>query len=149
MDCHQEPHLLTWIDLNPSMVNKTLNLLVTGLCEGNSRVIHRWPVNSPHKGPVTWKIFPFDDVVMCSICSAYLEGQQHAWSNWLLQATPNNLDLATPFMWPHIKAEWCIYVSDVYMCQHDDVIKWKHSLPYWPFVRGLHWSPVNFPHRGQ
>ena len=26
--------------------------------------IHRWPVNSPHKGPVTRKIFPFDDVIM-------------------------------------------------------------------------------------
>ena len=26
--------------------------------------IHRWPVNSPHKGPVTRKIFPFDDVTM-------------------------------------------------------------------------------------
>ena len=23
-----------------------------------------WPVNSPHKGPVTRKIFPFDDVIM-------------------------------------------------------------------------------------
>ena len=28
------------------------------------RGIHRWPVNSPHKGPVTWKMFPFDDVIM-------------------------------------------------------------------------------------
>ena len=26
------------------------------------RGIHRWPVNSPHKGPVTRKIFSFDDV---------------------------------------------------------------------------------------
>ena len=26
--------------------------------------IHRWPVNSQHKGPVTRKIFPFDDVIM-------------------------------------------------------------------------------------
>ena len=26
--------------------------------------IHRSPVNSPHKGPVTRKMFPFDDVVM-------------------------------------------------------------------------------------
>ena len=26
--------------------------------------IHRWPVNSPHKWPVTRKIFPFDDVIM-------------------------------------------------------------------------------------
>ena len=30
------------------------------------RGIHRWPVNSPHKGPVTRKMFPFDDVVMKS-----------------------------------------------------------------------------------
>ena len=28
------------------------------------RGIHRWPVNSPHKRPVTRKMFPFDDVVM-------------------------------------------------------------------------------------
>ena len=30
-------------------------------------VIHRWPVNSSHKGPVTRKIFPFDDVIMISL----------------------------------------------------------------------------------
>ena len=28
------------------------------------RGIHRWPVNSPHNGPVTRKMFPFDDVTM-------------------------------------------------------------------------------------
>ena len=28
------------------------------------RGIHRWPVNSPHKGPVTRKFFPFDDVIL-------------------------------------------------------------------------------------
>ena len=28
------------------------------------RGIRRWPVNSPHKGPVTRKIFPFDDVII-------------------------------------------------------------------------------------
>ena len=27
-------------------------------------VIHRWPVNSPHKCPVMRKLFPFDDVIM-------------------------------------------------------------------------------------
>ena len=30
------------------------------------RGIHRWPVNSPHKGQVTRKMFPFDDVIMRS-----------------------------------------------------------------------------------
>ena len=39
---------------------KTSNLRVTGLCVGNSP----GPVNSPHKGPVTRKMFPFDDVIM-------------------------------------------------------------------------------------
>ena len=28
------------------------------------RGIHRWPVNSPYKRPVTRKMFPFDDVIM-------------------------------------------------------------------------------------
>ena len=28
------------------------------------RGIHRWPVNSPHKGPVTRKRFPFYDVIL-------------------------------------------------------------------------------------
>ena len=28
------------------------------------RGIHRWPVHFPHKGPVTQKLFPFDDVIM-------------------------------------------------------------------------------------
>ena len=35
------------------------------------RGIHRGPVNSPHKGPVTRKMFPFDDVIMNLVgCSA-------------------------------------------------------------------------------
>ena len=39
---------------------KKSKLRVTGLCVGNSPE----PVNSPHKGPVTRKMFPFDDVIM-------------------------------------------------------------------------------------
>ena len=34
-------------------------------------------------------------------------------------------------------------------CVHDDVIKWEHFPRYWPFVRGIHRSPVNSPHKGQ
>ena len=33
------------------------------------RGIHRWPVNSPHKGPTTGKMFPFDDV-MWDLCKS-------------------------------------------------------------------------------
>ena len=32
---------------------------------------------------------------------------------------------------------------------HDDVIKWKHFRRNWPFVRGIHRSPVNSTHKGQ
>ena len=32
---------------------------------------------------------------------------------------------------------------------HDDVIKWKHFPRYWPFVWGIHRSPVNSPYKGQ
>ena len=39
--------------------------------------------------------------------------------------------------------------SVLFLMTHDDVIKWKHFPRYWPFVRGIHWSPVNSPHKGQ
>ena len=35
------------------------------------------------------------------------------------------------------------------MNSHDDVIKWKYFPRYWPFVCGIHRSPVNSPHKGQ
>ena len=42
------------------------------------------------------------------------------------------------------------YMSVYRPCiHHDDVIKWKHFPRYWPFVRGIHRSPVNSPHKGQ
>ena len=32
---------------------------------------------------------------------------------------------------------------------HDDVIKWKHFPRHWPFVRGIHRSPIDSPQKGQ
>ena len=42
---------------------KTSKLCVTGLCAGKSPGL----VNSPHKGPVTRKMFLFDDVIMLQL----------------------------------------------------------------------------------
>ena len=39
---------------------------------------------------------------------------------------------------------WCAIWFD-----HDDVLKWKQFPCYWPFVRGIHRSPVEFPHKDQ
>ena len=33
--------------------------------------------------------------------------------------------------------------------KYDDVIKWKHFPPYWPFVQGTHRGPGNVPYKGQ
>ena len=35
------------------------------------------------------------------------------------------------------------------MPQRHDIIKWKHFPLNWPFVWGIHRSPVNSPHKGQ
>ena len=32
---------------------------------------------------------------------------------------------------------------------HDDIIKWKLFPRSWPFLRGIHRSPVNSPYKGQ
>ena len=39
--------------------------------------------------------------------------------------------------------------TDTGVSVHDDVIKWKHLPRYWPFVLGIHRSPVNSPHKCQ
>ena len=58
--------------------------------------------------------------------------------------------------------EWCNLQNGIEMLQyewdnwanvlntrsrHDNVIKWEHFPRYWPFVRGIHRSPVNSPHK--
>ena len=64
---------------------KTSKLRVTGLCVGNSP----GPVNSPHKGPVTRKMFPFDDVIMLiklsitpRVCDFKLGNQRLNYTKW-------------------------------------------------------------------
>ena len=44
------------------------------------RGIYRGPVNSPHKLPVTWKTFPFDDVIMIKMQSYLYQNTQFIFS---------------------------------------------------------------------
>ena len=57
---NHQPHHCLLNRLFRRRSKKTSKLRVTGLCAGNSP----GPVNSPHKGPVTRNMFPFDDVIM-------------------------------------------------------------------------------------
>ena len=72
------------------------------------RRIHRWPVNSPCKRPVTQKMFPFDDVIMnrhsftitahplsgsliirAALHSGFWRERPHRQQSWLAQRWPN------------------------------------------------------------
>ena len=53
--------IVYWTVYSIPKSKKTSKLYVTGL-----RGIHRWSVNSPHKGPLTRKMFPFDDLISVS-----------------------------------------------------------------------------------
>ena len=64
-DCvyNHQPHHCLLNHIFGCRSKKTSRRRVTGLCAGTSP----GPVNSPHKWPVTRKMFPFDDVIM--ICN--------------------------------------------------------------------------------
>ena len=49
----------------------------------------------------------------------------------------------------HSQENYTKYISYGTNMIHDDVIKWRHFPRYWPFVRRIHRSPVNSPHKGQ
>ena len=48
---------------------------------------------------------------------------------------------------PVLVSNFARFFTDVPL--HDDIIKWKLFPRHWPFVRGIHRSLVNFPHKGQ
>ena len=59
---NHQPHNCLLNRLFRRISNKTSKLCVTGLCAGNS----------PHKWPVTLKMFPFDDVIVMHIICGLL-----------------------------------------------------------------------------
>ena len=59
---------------------KTSKLRVTGLCAGNSPVTGEFP----HKWPVTRKIFPFDDVIMCACPTIWYHTVQTCLISWVI-----------------------------------------------------------------
>ena len=61
--------------------------------------------------------------------------------------------MAVSTIHPSIQAHGSHFVFSLLRFAHDNVIKWKHFPRHWPFVRGIHRSPVNSPvnspHKGQ
>ena len=61
------------------------------------RGIHQWPVNSPHKGPVTWKMFPFYDVIIVR-SDVFVWHLKHYWYH--LMVSFNSLKPSDAYMRP-------------------------------------------------
>ena len=105
---------------------KTWKLRVTGLCAGNSLVTGEFPAQK----------------------ASSAENVSIWWRHHVTQH-----DMKMYFL----TSEWNIFgcliwdfcnVRDTFPLQND-VIKWKQFPRYWLFVRGIHRSPVNSPHKGQ
>ena len=67
---NHQPHDCLLNLLSRRRSKNTSKLRVTGLCAGNS------PGNSLHKGPVTRKMFPFDDVIMHNNFTTNVKGKR-------------------------------------------------------------------------
>ena len=125
-------HTQVWYD-NSDVIMHTMASQITGVsiaCLGaDQRKYHssaslafvRGLVYSPHKRAVTRKMFPFDHIIL-------------KWSLFtdILSCDDNTCNSV------------CSRQNG-----HDGVIKSKPFSPYWSFVKGIHRSPVDSPHKDQ
>ena len=84
------------------------------------RGIHRWPVNSPHKGPVLRKMFPFDDVIMWVLFLFSFLGMSY-------------------FVARKVKTTWLKHVP-IYMhinlfTMQSELYQWPTLVAKWPAIR--------------
>ena len=89
---------------------------------------------------------------MASHCTVILHyGPDIKWSIFskMLRALQSEHGMGN-LLWVHSQCTADIVVLEYHWwCGHDEVIKRKKFPCYWPFVWGIHRSPVNSPHKGQ
>ena len=92
-----------------------------------------YPYENITLGCLQWSIthLKFESITL--VC----EGQCH-FSCWYMY-TPHSIHNTVA---PHVRGTSTSRA-------HADVIKWKHFPRYWPFLWGIHRSPVNSRHKGQ
>ena len=98
------------------------------LCEGNSPVTGEFPTPRASDG----EMFPFDDVIVIRTS----------------EMRRLNSHVTSPLWCSHQLwyQSWQILIWYTMMTSF---FIWEHFSRYWPFVRGIHRSPVNSPHNGQ
>ena len=83
--------------------------------------IHRGPVNSPHKWPVTRKMFPFDDVIMWRACIV------HPADSLVIPSMGvcNSLGLLQGAVWNHAKLSIPHRLGNLFNSLTSGVTKWS------------------------
>ena len=81
-------------------------------------------------------------------CFKYFDGLEQNWGNFSNAVTGvlcwaiDSFSISFRFVW------FCFTLNDAI-----SVTWWRHQIEtfsmLWPFVRGIHWSPVNSPHKSQ
>ena len=84
------------------------------------RGIHRSPVNSPHKGPVTRKMFPLDDVIMVSMTTPLLDVGHHKVKNTVWYRN----EKAGPQLWVFAALCECVKTTSIYTY----MFNWKYLI---------------------
>ena len=137
---NHQPHGCLLNRLFRGRSKKTSKLRVTGLCAGNSPE----PVNSPHKGPVTRKMFPFDDVSWIRLllpCVFVSVGGGGLFLPGLSQLHYNDVIMSA-------MASQITGISIVCSTVGSDADQRKHlSSAALTFVRKIHLWPVTFPQK--
>ena len=78
-----------------------------------ARGIHRGPMNCPHKGPVTRKMFPFDDVIMWG-------GQMWEPTHWYNLNVKHSVNICI-YICIHIHTLWLSHVLFVFCRPINDI----------------------------
>ena len=131
------------------------------------RGIQRWLVDSPHKGPVTRKIFPFDEIIMETV-GHYVQASIHREPRFKNDAsndrTKLNVRQLANLSWLEQREYWSYHHYDdvimstiasqitsltiVYSTVYSGADQSKHqSSASLAFVWGIHRGPVNSPHK--
>ena len=107
----------SWADQSKNQSSASLALV---------RGIHRWPVNSTHKWPVTRNMFPFHDVTMMLPPMAHYS--DIAWTSWRVKRPVTRQ-----------------FVQQCIQNNNNRNTKTQH---YWLCVRRIHRGPVDSLHTG-
>ena len=74
--------------------------------------IHRWLVNSPHKGPVMRKMFPFDDIIMILLWLATDQCYPYFAGSLITKKTKKSLDHVWFIMGIPMPISWCLFSEE-------------------------------------